>query len=91
VEYVDCDKLQKPLRLRSWREGDWFVPFGMNEPKKMSDFFIDHKIPLLEKITIPLFTASEDIVWVCGLRLDDRYKITSATTKYIKLEYRMHE
>src|ERR1041385_144442 len=87
VEYVDAASLGKELILRSWNEGDWFVPLGMNEKKKLSDFFIDQKIPLFEKQIIPILMSDGDIVWVCGKRLDDRYKITPKTTSILKLEY----
>lgn len=88
TEFIDGEKLQRPLHLRPWEKGDWFIPIGMTAPKKISDFFIDHKIPLFEKKSIPLFVSGEDIVWVCGLRLDERFKITDKTKKIIKLSYR---
>lgn len=87
TEYVDADSLGKESILRSWKKGDWFVPLGMHEKKKLSDFFIDEKIPLFEKLTIPILVSAGDIVWVCGQRLDDRHKVTAATTRVLKLEY----
>ena len=88
VEYIDATVLGKKLVIRSWNEGDWFIPLGMKEKKKLSDFFVDQKIPLFEKHLIPLLISDDDIVWVCGQRLDDRFKITPTTTKYLKLEYK---
>jgi tRNA(Ile)-lysidine synthase len=87
TEYVDADTLGKECVLRSWKEGDWFVPLGMREKKKLSDFFIDEKIPLFEKLAIPIFVSDGEIVWVCGKRLDDRHKIMPTTTRVVKLEY----
>ncbi len=87
IEYIDASALGKELLIRSWNEGDWFVPLGMKEKKKISDFFIDQKIPLFEKQTIPIVISDGSVVWICGKRLDDRYKITPKTTSVIKLEY----
>ncbi len=87
VEYADGDAIAPSLALRTWRESDWFVPLGMNQKKKISDFFIDKKVPLHEKHRIPILTAGDSVVWICGLRLDERVKITPATKSIIKLEY----
>jgi tRNA(Ile)-lysidine synthase len=83
---IDRDKLQFPLILRKWQKGDYFQPLGMKGFKKLSDFFVDEKISLPDKEKIWLLTNGEEIVWVTGLRLDDRYKITATTTKLLILE-----
>jgi tRNA(Ile)-lysidine synthase len=88
IEYIDCATLTGALTLRSWRHGDWFIPLGMAEKRKLSDFFIDEKIPLFEKKKIPILESDGKIVWICGKRLDDRYKISSGTRQILKLEYR---
>ncbi len=87
TEFVDASLLGNELALRTWDEGDAFVPLGMKEKKKVSDYFIDEKIPLLEKHTIPFLISVNDIVWICGKRLDDRYKVTPQTTRIVRLEY----
>jgi tRNA(Ile)-lysidine synthase len=87
TEYVDADKLNKRLILRSWKQGDRFVPFGMEKPKKLSDFLIDERIPRYEKGSILVLESHRDIVWVCGVRLDNRYRITPSTKRVLKLEF----
>jgi tRNA(Ile)-lysidine synthase len=87
IEFVDAAKLGDPLFLRAWREGDWFVPLGMNDRKKVSDFFVDEKVPLLDKQRVPILESNGTIVWICGRRLDDRFKVTSATKAVVRLEY----
>ncbi len=87
IEYVDAASLGREISLRSWREGDWFIPFGMKERKKLSDFFIDHKIPAFRKRSIPILTSDEEIVWICGMRLDERHKVTGSTAMIVRLEY----
>ncbi|MBI5019871.1 MAG: tRNA lysidine(34) synthetase TilS [Ignavibacteriales bacterium] len=88
IELIDGDLLGKDVHIRSWHDGDWFTPLGMNQKKKLSDFFIDEKIPLLKKLTIPILESDGRIVWVCGMRLDNRFRITKASKNIIKLEYK---
>jgi len=87
IEYVNADMLNNRLLLRTWKKGDWFIPFGMEKPKKLSDFFIDAKIPRYKKEEIPVLESHGNIVWVCGVRLDNRYRITPATRTVLKLEF----
>jgi tRNA(Ile)-lysidine synthase len=89
IEYVDADKIvPQALTLRTWREGDAFVPLGMNGTKKLSDFFVDEKVPLHEKGEIPVLASGNgEIIWVCGRRIDDRFKITPATRRVLCLEF----
>ena len=83
---VDSAKLQFPLILRKWQKGDYFQPLGMKGMKKLSDFFVDEKFSLEDKENAWLITNGEEVVWIVGIRLDDRYKITEATTKMLILE-----
>ncbi len=75
VALLDADKLQYPLTLRRWREGDIFVPFGMSGRKKVSDFLIDEKVSLPEKERQFVLVSGGDIVWIVGRRIDDRYRV----------------
>jgi tRNA(Ile)-lysidine synthase len=88
IGYFDLDKLDFPLALRTWRNGDWFIPMGMKGKKKLSDFMIDKKIPLnLKKRTFVLLSGGS-VVWVVGLRIDDRFKRQGQTKKLLKITYR---
>lgn len=87
VAQLDMDRLKFPLLLRSWTPGDYFYPLGMNGKKKVSDFFIEHKIPRHRKKYIGILeNGNGDILWIAGMRLDDRYKITAETKKVFILE-----
>lgn len=86
VEFFDADKLPDDLVLRSWREGDRFHPLGMEGEKKVSDFLVDSKTPRDRKRHVLVLTANDDIVWVCGMRIDDRVKVTDETTNVLKVE-----
>jgi len=81
----DFDKLTFPLTLRTWKKGDWFVPFGMKGRKKISDYFSDQKFDRNRKDRTWLLCSGSDIIWIVGERTDDRYKIDDATKKILKI------
>lgn len=87
IVWIDFDKLFFPLKVRAWEEGDKFYPLGMKGKKKLSDFMIDIKIPLNLKRQIKVLESGQDIVWVVGLRLDDRFKLTESTRYVYQIEY----
>lgn len=86
--YIDYDKLEFPLTLRKWKDGDKFYPFGMKNTKKLSNFFIDEKLSVFEKSEILLLTSGKNIVWIVGHRIDDRYRIKSDTKKIMILNFK---
>lgn len=79
IAYFDYDKLAFPLTLRIWKDGDWFIPFGMKGRKKLSDYFSDRKFSRFEKERVWLLCSGNDIIWIVGERPDNRYSIGSAT------------
>ncbi|MCB0456194.1 MAG: tRNA lysidine(34) synthetase TilS [Flavobacteriaceae bacterium] len=83
--YVDTSKLDYPLELRKWQEGDIFQPFGMKGKKKLSKFFKDEKLSLATKEQIWVLLSNRKIVWVVGYRMDDFFKITSKTETILKI------
>lgn len=79
---IDADKLVYPLKMRTWYEGDHFFPLGMKGKKKLSDFFINQKVPLHQKEEIPiLVNGNGEIMWIGGYRPDERYKVSDNTKK----------
>lgn len=76
---LDFEKLEFPLILRKWKKGDYFYPLGMKNKKLISDFFIDNKFSIFQKEQTFLLTSGNDIVWIIGHRIDNRYKISSKT------------
>jgi len=82
---IDKDKVLFPLIIRKWQPGDYFQPLGMKGVKKLSDFFVDEKFSLADKEKVWLLTNGEEIVWIIGVRLDDRYKITAETRNILEV------
>lgn len=82
----DLDKIKFPLLVRKWQKGDYFYPFGMEGKKKLSKFFKDEKMSVLEKENTWLLCSENEIIWIIGKRTDNRYKITNTTTQILKIE-----
>lgn len=88
VALLDADKIKRSeLKIRKWQQGDKFKPLGMKRWKLLSDFFIDQKLSVPEKEQTWLLTYQDQIVWVIGMRIDDRFKITDSTQKVLRVHY----
>lgn len=83
--FIDKDLLKFPLIVRKWDNGDYFYPIGLQGRKKLSKYFKDEKLSLLEKENIWLLCSEDNIVWVIGKRPDDRFKITNKTKNILKI------
>lgn len=84
---ADHDKIQFPLSVRFWKNGDRFQPLGLKQEIKLSDFFINRKIELHRKKSIPLVTDKKgNIIWIYGIEISDTIKISKETSQFIKLE-----
>ena len=93
VLVFDAEKLRFPMVLRTWRKGDWLVPFGMKGKKKVSDMFTDLKYDSFMKasavmvvdVNSEMMAESQHIAGVAGVRIDDRYKVTPTTSSVIRV------
>lgn len=79
IAALDLGLLKFPLKIRLWKPGDKFCPLGMSQKKKLSDFLIDEKVPVNIKERTYVLISGDSIVWVVGMRIDDRFKITHKT------------
>ena len=87
VIYLDSAKLDFPLRVRNVLSGDYFYPFGMNGKKKVSKYLKDKKISVFDKDKVLILETSKNkIIWVVGMRLDDRFSVTDNTKEITKIE-----
>ena len=86
IAALDFDKLTFPLTLRKWKSGDFIYPLGLNGKKKLSDFLIDNKFSQFEKEKIWLLLSGDQIIWIIGHRIDDRFKIKEKTKNIYIIE-----
>ena len=85
VEFIDGDKSGQNLTVRFWQDGDSFRPLGMNQKRKLSDFFIDLKLSTRLKKETPILCKQDKIIWIVGHRLDDQFKISDNTKKIYRI------
>jgi tRNA(Ile)-lysidine synthase len=82
--HLDADTFTPELRLRSWKAGDVFCPKGFGgRKKKLQDFFSDMKLPRSQRAKVPLLVAPEGILWVGGLREDERFQVSTTTRSIV--------
>ena len=84
-EFIAADEIDEKFSLRKWKSGDRFYPIGLKGTKKISDFLNEQKISSYDKKNQLVLTNSGKIVWVVGLRLDDRFKVTNRTNRILEL------
>ena len=82
---LDADRLAFPLVLRHWKHGDYFRPLGMENMKKLSDFFVNAKLSVFEKEKVWIMLSEGKITWIVGQRIDDRFKITPSTRNVFRI------
>lgn len=87
-EWIDQEKVAGDMLVRSTRDGDSFFPINFNGSKKVSDLLIDSKIPVYARKQIPIVECDNGIIWIGGMRLDDRFKITNSTKNILHLQLR---
>jgi len=85
IAYLDYDKIHGDLVIRNRRPGDRFKPLGGIGAKKLKEFFIDEKVPRLKRTQVPIVEVDGRIVWVAGMRIDDRFKVTPETNTVLVL------
>ncbi|MGO9952530.1 MAG: tRNA lysidine(34) synthetase TilS [Dissulfurispiraceae bacterium] len=86
IACLDAKKLTFPLSIRPRMSGDFFYPGGFGRKKKIQDYFVDEKIPRDERDAVPLLIENNNIAWIVGYRIDERYKVDDNTDRVLLLE-----
>ena len=87
MQFFDYDKLNRGIIIRNRRMGDRFAPFGSNGTKKLKEYFIDSKVPREQRSMIPLICMDDEIVWVIGDKISDKFKVTENTKSILRIKY----
>ncbi len=82
---VDLDALSLPLLVRDHRPGDRFRPLGAPGSRKIHDLLIDRKVPRIARNVIPIVADQEGIVWLGGVEIAERAKVTGETTRLLEV------
>lgn len=90
-ELIDAGRLRYPLILRKWRKGDYLYPLGMLKKKKVSRVLIDARIALPDKETIWVLESDKKIVWIPGVKLDNRFKVTENTSECLQMNCQLRK
>jgi tRNA(Ile)-lysidine synthase len=86
IEYFDVEYMPQSLTLRYWADGDRISPLGMDGTTKVSDYLTNEKIEPGERPNIAVFFDGVEVIWICGMRVSDKYKISNKTKKVMRVE-----
>ena len=90
-QYFDYQKINSSISLRYRKEGDKFQPLGMKGTKKLKDIFMDLKVPKSIRDDIPIICVGEEIAWIVGYRISDKFKVDKTTNKILKIKLESEE
>ena len=85
IATFDAHLIKGPIEIRQWKEGDWFIPFGMKGRKLVSDYLTDSKVSTTNRKHQLVVTCGNEIIWLFGRRPDNRFRVTPNTTTQLIL------
>lgn len=91
IKYFDYDTIEEKIEIRKRRNGDKITPLGMKGSKKLKDIFIDLKIPIDKRDEIPVVTFDDEIAWVVGYKVSEKFKVKKETKKILKVVFTRKE
>jgi tRNA(Ile)-lysidine synthase len=80
----DLEKAPFPWLVRTFRAGDRMVPFGITGSKKIKEIFMEARIPLSRRRTIPLVFSGDTLIWVCGVRTSNLARVDDSSSRFIR-------
>ena len=86
VAYFDPETVSFPIEVRNFKPGDRFSPLGMTTSKKLQDYFTDIKLPKFLRSRVPIFISKDEIMWLGGIRLDNRFKVTDKKKEVLMIK-----
>jgi tRNA(Ile)-lysidine synthase len=86
IEFLDFDLVPARLKIKSWQQGDTFQPLGMEGTMKVSDFLTNNKVSMLDKDDVLILSSQSDILWVCGMRISHKFRVTESSKRFLKIE-----
>ena len=86
MAYFDPETVSFPIEVRNFKPGDRFSPLGMITSKKLQDYFTDIKLPKFLRSRVPIFISKDEIMWLGGIRLDNRFKVTDKKKEVLMIK-----
>ena len=86
MAYFDPDAVDFPIEARNFQPGDRFSPLGMASSKKLQDYFTDIKLPQFLRSRVPIFISNGEIMWLGGIRIDDRFKVKNKKNEVLMMK-----
>lgn len=91
IKYFDYDNIEERLIIRKRENGDRIIPLGMKGSKKLKDIFIDLKIPVEKRDKIPVLCFDDEVAWIVGYKVSEKFKITKETQNILKITFTRKE
>jgi tRNA(Ile)-lysidine synthase len=88
LQFFDYEKLDMGINIRNRKSGDIFKPYNSNGTKKLKEYLIDNKIPREKRDIIPIMAKGNEVIWIVGYKISDKFKVTENTKSILKLEYK---
>lgn len=86
IENFDRALFPRSVMLRTWKSDDIFQPLGMSSPVAIGDFLAGQKIPWHLRQSIPVLANGNEIIWMIGIRIAEKYKIQASTVTALRIE-----
>lgn len=87
MQFFDYEMMNKGINIRNRQKGDVFKPLKSNGTKRLKEYFIDSKIPREQRDKMPLLCIDNEVIWIIGDKISDKFRVTENTKSVVKIEY----